>query len=177
MSKYCQKLQYKHASCRPIQQTHVIFSLAQAHTFTKYDKKIAMVLMDFVLVNLFLHCKLYNDSIPSNDRKRRKKITCKKYMENLIDELIEIDWANTARDYERRKEDKFSGRKRSFAYVSDDNIDDNCEKDHYFNEVEVDMVPELLPFPEESGVKQSPLTPRHLRLKGRAEIKTNINFL
>ena len=94
-----------------------------------------MVLMDFVLVNSYLHHKLYNDSIPSNvrkRRKRRKKITRKKYMENLIDALIETDWAKTARDYERRKEDKFSERKRSFVYDSDDNIDDNCGKRSLF---------------------------------------------
>ena len=48
-----------------------------------------------------------------------------------------------ARDYERRKEEKVSGRKRSFAYDSDENIDDKSEKDHYFNEVEVDMAPEF----------------------------------
>ena len=66
---------------------------------------------------------------------------------------FDFNYSQTARDYERRKKDKFSGRKRSFAYDSDDNIDDNCEKDHYFNEVEVDMVPELLPFPEEYWCK------------------------
>ena len=130
-----------------------LFSLAQAHTFTKYYKKIAMVLMDFVLVNSYLHHKLYVDSIPSIDRKRRKKITRKKYMENLIDALIETDWAKTARDYERRKEEKLSGRKRSFAYDSDENIDENSEKEHYFNEVEVDMAPELPPLPEEFWCK------------------------
>ena len=48
----------------------------------------------------FFNHKLYNDSIPSNDSKRRKKITHKRYMENLIDELIETNWAETARDYE-----------------------------------------------------------------------------
>ena len=88
--------------------------------------------MNFVLVNLYLRHKLYNDSIPSNDSKRRKKITHKRYMENLIDELIETNWAETARDYEWRKEDKFSGRKRSFVYDSDDNIDDNCGKRSLF---------------------------------------------
>ena len=41
-------------------------------------------------------------------------------MENLIDALIEIDWAKTVRDYERRKAEKVSGRKRLFAYDSDD---------------------------------------------------------
>ena len=63
-------------------------------------------------------------------------------MENLIDALIETDWAKTAREYEQRKEEKVSGRKRSFAYDSDEKIDDNSEKEHYFNEVEVDMAPE-----------------------------------
>ena len=63
-----------------------------------------MVLMDFVLVNSYLHQKLYVHLIPSIDRKRRKKITHKKYTVNLIDASIEIDWAKTARDYEQRKE-------------------------------------------------------------------------
>ena len=48
----------------------------------------------------------------------------------------------------KEKRINFQEEKRSFAYVSDDNIDDNYEKDHYFNEVEVDMVPELPPFSE-----------------------------
>ena len=44
-----------------------LFSLAQAHAFTKYYKKIAMVLMDFVLVNSYLHLKLWvNDKFKNS---------------------------------------------------------------------------------------------------------------
>ena len=177
MSKYCQKLQYKHASRRPIQQAHVTFFVGTGTSIYQILQKDCHCINGFVLVNLYLHHKLYNDSIPSNDRKRRKKITRKKYMENLIDALIETDWSKTARDYEQRKEDIFSGRKRSFAYDLDDNIHDNCEKNHYFNEVNLIWYLNCGLFQKNIGVKQSLLTPRHLRLKGKWEIKTNIIFL
>ena len=38
-----------------------LFSLGESHTFTKYYKKIAMVLMDFVLVNAYLHRKIHHE--------------------------------------------------------------------------------------------------------------------
>ena len=60
-------------------------------------------------------------------------------MENLIDTLIETNWAKTVRDYEQRKEEKVSGRKRGSAYDLDNYIDDNSGNDHYFNEIEFDM--------------------------------------
>ena len=50
-----------------------LFSLCEAHTFTKYYKKIAMVLMDFVFVNSYLHHKLFLESIVSPEKKKEEK--------------------------------------------------------------------------------------------------------
>ena len=61
-----------------------LFSLSEAHTFTKYYKKIAMVLMDFVFVNSYLHHKIFADSSPSIDNKKRRTLTRKKYIKNRL---------------------------------------------------------------------------------------------
>ena len=49
------------------QFNHIIslFSLGESHIFTKYYKKIAMVLMYFVLVNAYLHMKIYQEQVLS----------------------------------------------------------------------------------------------------------------
>ena len=47
-----------------------LFLLGEFHTFTKYYKKIAMVLMDFVLVNADLHMKIYQEQVLSPKKKR-----------------------------------------------------------------------------------------------------------
>ena len=70
-----------------------LFSLAQAHAFTKYYKKNEMVLMDFVLVNSYLNQKLWvNDKFKNSSKKT--KLSRRKYMENLIEALIETDWVS-----------------------------------------------------------------------------------
>ena len=47
-----------------------LFSLAKQHSFTKYYKKIAMVLLDFVLVNSYLHHKLWiNENFKTSEKK------------------------------------------------------------------------------------------------------------
>ena len=126
-----------------------LFSLSEAHTFTKYYKKIAMVLMDFVFVNLYLHHKIFADSSPSIDNKKRKRLTRKKYMENLIDALIETDWAKVARDYEQKSEEKAGKNKRKYGYMNDEEDNNDEDEEHIFNEVDFDLVPSLPPLPEE----------------------------
>ena len=75
-----------------------LFSLGESHTFTKYYKKIAMVLMDFVLVNAYLHRKIHHEQEESP--KPKKKLDRKEFMENLIDALINIDWADMVREHQ-----------------------------------------------------------------------------
>lgn len=119
-----------------------LFSLAQAHSFTKYYKKIAMVLMDFVLVNAYLHHKLWMNEMKENTS-RKKKLTRLKYMENLIDALIETDWSDYARRYENKKSERTSGNKRKLTIE----VDDEAEDEHYFNEENFELVtPTLPPF-------------------------------
>ena len=62
-----------------------LFSFGESHTFRKYYKKIAIVLMDFVLVNAYLHMKIYQEQVLSP--KPTKKLDRKEFMENLIDSL------------------------------------------------------------------------------------------
>lgn len=126
-----------------------LFSLCEAHTFTKYYKKIAMVLMDFVFVNSYLHHKLFLESIVSPDEKRKKKITRKQYMEDLIEALIETDWAKVAREYERKREEKAGVKKRKFGFISSEEDDKNEDDEHIFNEIDFDLVPSLPPLPDE----------------------------
>ena len=125
-----------------------LFSLSEAHTFTKYYKKIAMVLMDFVLVNSYLHYKLFVDSSVSVESKKKKKITRKKYMENLIEALIHTDWAKAARDDEKKVEQNAGIKKRKYGYMSGE-TNNNEGDDHMFNEIDFDPVPSLPPLPNE----------------------------
>ena len=60
-----------------------------------------MVLIDFVLVNSYLHHKLWINENFKTSEKKPCSIMRKKYMENLIDALIETDWAKAARRYEK----------------------------------------------------------------------------
>ena len=117
-----------------------LFSLAQAHAFTKYYKKIAMVLMDFVLVNSYLHHKLWvSDKFKSSTKK--PKFTRKKYMENLIEALIETDWAKAARRYEQQLADKTSGKKRKII----EEMENDDQDEHIFNNMDFDFVTPILP--------------------------------
>ena len=119
-----------------------LFSLAQAHSFTKYYKKIAMVLMDFVLVNSYLHYKLWMNDKNKNSA-RKPKVTRLQYMANLIDALIETDWADYARRYENMKSERSSGKKRK----SINEVDHEAEDDHYFNDTNFELAtPTLPPF-------------------------------
>ena len=126
-----------------------LFSLSEAHTFTKYYKKIAMVLMDFVFVNSYLHHKILIETSPSIDNKKKRRLTRKKYMENLIDALIETDWAKAARDYEQKSEEKAGNNKRKYGHMNDEEHNDIEDEEHIFNEVDFDLVPTLPPLPEE----------------------------
>ena len=124
-----------------------LFSLAKQHSFTKYYKKIAMVLLDFVLVNSYLHHKLWINENFKTSEKKPCSIVRKKYMENLIDALIETDWAKAARRYEKILADKKFGKKRS----SIDVIDNEGQDEHYFNEVDFKLFSPSLPsFPTEN---------------------------
>lgn len=78
-----------------------LFSLGESHTFTKYYKKIAMVLMDLVLVNAYLHRKIHHEQ--EETPKPKKKLDRKEFMENLIDALINIDWADMVREHQVEK--------------------------------------------------------------------------
>ena len=85
--------------------------------------------MDFVFVNSYLHHKLFLESIVSPDAKRKKKITRKQYMEDLIEALIETDWAKVAREYERKREEKAGVKKRKFGFISSEEDDENEDED------------------------------------------------
>ena len=102
-----------------------LFSLAENHTFTKYYKKIAMVLMDFVLVNAYLHMKIYQEQ--ELYPKPKKKLDRKEFMDNLIDSLLNLDWADMVRTQEA-KQSKGKGHTWITDYSDDDNEDSSIEE-------------------------------------------------
>ena len=57
-------------------------------------------------------------------------------MENLIEALIETDWAKAARRYEQQLAEKTSGKKRKLIEEMDNDDQDN----HHFNDMDFDLV-------------------------------------
>ena len=118
-----------------------LFSLSNAHTFTKYYKKVAMVLMDFCLVNAYLHHKLYVESENISTNKKSCAPDRKVFMEKLIHAMLHTDFSIMAREQERvienmKKKDN-GNNEESF---SDDEIshDSSIHDPHFFDEDEDD---------------------------------------
>ena len=118
-----------------------LFSLGDSHTFTRYYKKIAMVLMDFVLVNAYLHMKIYQEQelIP----KPKKKLDRKEFMENLIDSLVNIDWAEMVRDHEEKQS---KGKEQNWItdYSDDDNESSLVEEELFKGEIDYNLHQEAM---------------------------------
>ena len=97
-----------------------LFSLSESHTFTKYYKKVAMVLMDFVLVNAYLHHKLFIES-ESKDKSNPGPILDRKvFMENLIEALLHTDFSQMAREEMKKNEKNERKNKDADNNLSDD---------------------------------------------------------
>ena len=73
-----------------------LFSLGKLLTFDRYHKKVAMVLMDFVLINAFLYWKVANKDKLSDV----KRIT---FMEALIDQMINENVPNLMRRHKKQE--------------------------------------------------------------------------
>ena len=118
-----------------------LFSLGESHTFTKYYKKIAMVLMDFVLVNAYLHMKIYQEQELSP--KPKKKLDRKEFMENLIDSLINIDWAEMVREHELEQS---KGNEQNWITGSSDDDDgsSSVEEELFKDEIDYDIHQEAM---------------------------------
>ena len=78
-----------------------LFSLASLK-FDKYYKKIAMVLLDFAITNAYLHHKIANNT---KDNRQYSRV---KFMENLQEQLIEVDWAEKIRRHQMDDSDNES---------------------------------------------------------------------
>ena len=78
-----------------------LFSLASLK-FNKYYKKIAMVLLDFAITNAYLHHKIANNT---KDNRQYSRV---KFMENLQEQLIEVDWAEKIRRHQMNDSDNES---------------------------------------------------------------------
>ena len=70
-----------------------LFSLASLK-FDKYYKKVAMVLLDFAITNAYLHFQI------ANNTKNDKNYSRVKFMENLQEQLINVDWAEKVRRFQ-----------------------------------------------------------------------------
>ena len=118
-----------------------LFSLGESHTFTKYYKKIAMVLMDFVLVNAYLHMKIYQEQEVSP--KPKKKLDRKEFMENLIDSLIGIDWAEMVREHE---DNQSKGKEENWItdYSDDDNGSSSDEEEVFKDKIDYNIHQEAM---------------------------------
>ena len=121
-----------------------LFSLSNAHTFTKYYKKVAMVLMDFVLVNAYLHHKLYIDS--KNSKTFKPDIIADRtiFMENLIEAMLNTDFSEMVREEELKSE----RRERKRKYDEDDSSDDenyskSSSNDHFYDDIDEGSVNDI----------------------------------
>ena len=104
-----------------------LFSLASLK-FDKYYKKIAMVLLDFAITNAYLHHKI------ANNTKDNRQYTRVKFMKNLQEQLIDVDWSEKIRrhqmddsdDESLYSNDEMHFRKKDF---NDNLTDEAIEKD------------------------------------------------
>ena len=73
-----------------------LFSMSNLH-FDKYYKKVALILMDLTVTNVYLHYKIDNASLPL-------KYTRCTFMEMLQYQMITVDWSIKVR--QRHTNDK-----------------------------------------------------------------------
>ena len=118
-----------------------LFLLGESHTLMKYYKKIAMVLMDFVLVNVYLHKKIYQEQ--ESSPKPKKKLDRKEFIENLIDSSINIDWAEMLREHEL---DQSKGKEQNWItdYSDDNDGSSSVEEESFKDETDYDIHQEAM---------------------------------
>jgi len=112
-----------------------LFSLGKLLTFDRYYKKVAMVLMDFVLINAFLHWKVANKDKLSDI----KRIT---FMETLIDQMINENIPNLMRRHEKQERQSANESK----YNTD--IEDDDDDASLVKEKDSNMINKLLSLGE-----------------------------